>query len=183
VGYSGGTTKNPSYHNQGDHTETVQIDYDPARISYKELLDIFWKSHSSTSGSWLRQYRAVVFYHNEEQRKLAENMRDQLASVRGRRIMTAIEPYSGFYIAEDYHQKHDLQLFPELMREFKAIYPDMKSYIGSTAVTRVNGYLGGYGKCDTLQKEVEGFGLSPEAREKLISVVCGHKVSLTCPVP
>jgi hypothetical protein len=92
------------------------------------------------------------------------------------------EPYTGFYIAEDYHQKHSLRLFPELMREFRTIYPDMESFVNSPAVTRVNGYLGGYGACDTLQKEIGRLGLSPEAGEKLISVVCGHKASLSCPV-
>lgn len=183
MGYAGGTKKNPTYHDIEDHSEAVQIDYDPSLISYEELLDVFWKSHSPTRDSWSRQYRAAVFYHNAEQKKLAEEMRAHLTSATGRRIATAIEPYSGFYIAEDYHQKHSLRLFPELMREFRAIYPDMKSFINSTAVTHVNGYLGGYGKCDALQKEIESFGLSPEARETLTSVVCGHRASVSCPVP
>jgi len=182
VGYAGGTTKNPSYHNLGDYSETVQIDFNPSLVSYRELLDIFWKSHSATSGSGSRQYRAAVFYHNEEQRKLAEESRDYLASETGRRIVTAIEPYSGFNMAEDYHQKHSLQLFPELMEELKAINPDMKNFLNSVAVTRINGYLGGYGTCDALQTEIEGFGLSRKARERLISVVCGRKASVTCPI-
>ncbi len=182
VGYSGGTTKNPSYHNLGDYSETVQIDFNPSLVSYRELLDLFWKSHSAASGSGSRQYRAAVFYHSEEQRKLAEESRDHLASETGRRIVTAIEPYSGFNVAEDYHQKHSLQLFPELMEELKAIYPSMKNFLNSVAVTRINGYLGGYGTCDALQKEIEGFGLSPKARERLISVVCGRKASVTCPI-
>lgn len=66
--------------------------------------------------------------------------------------------------------------------QFGSIYPDMKSFLNSTAVTRVNGYLGENGKCDALRKEIEGFRLSPRAREKLISVVCGRKASLACPV-
>ena len=96
--------------------------------------------------------------------------------------MTAIEPYSGFNMAEDYHQKHSLQLFPELMEELKAKYPDMKNFLNSVAVTRINGYLGGYDTCDALQKEIEGFGLSSRVRERLIFVVCGRKASVTCPV-
>ncbi len=96
--------------------------------------------------------------------------------------MTAIEPYSGFNIAEDYHQKHSLRFFPELMEELKAIYPDMKNFLNSVAVTRINGYLGGYGTCDALHREIEGFGLSRKGREGLISLVCGRKASVTCPI-
>ena len=123
-----------------------------------------------------------MFYHNEKQRRLAEESRDHLATETGRRIMTAIEPYSGFHMAEDYHQKHSLRLFPELMEELKAIYPDMKNFLNSVAVTRINGYLGGYGTCDALQQEIEGFGLSRKAREILVSVACGRKASVTCPI-
>jgi peptide-methionine (S)-S-oxide reductase len=182
VGYAGGTTKDPSYHDLEDHSEAVQIDFDPSRISYRELLDIFWKGHDPTRNSWSRQYRAVVFYHNEEQRKLAMETRDHLASETKGRIATAVEPYSGFYIAEDYHQKHSLRLYPEIMKEISAIYPDMKSLINSTTATRVNGYLGGYGSCDSLRDEMGSFGLSHRANETLTSVVCGRKASIACPV-
>jgi methionine-S-sulfoxide reductase len=182
VGYAGGTTKNPAYHDLGDHSEAVQIDFDPSRISYRELLSIFWKSHDPERGSWSSQYRAAIFYHNEEQRKLAVETRDHLACETKGRIATSIEPYSGFHIAEDYHQKHSLRLFPEIMMEFRVIYPDMKSLIDSTAVARVNGYLGGYGSCDSLQEEIKGFGLSPRVRETLTSVVCARKASVACPV-
>lgn len=181
VGYAGGVMKDPGYHDLGDHSEAVQIDFDPSRISYGDLVDVFWKGHDPARGSWSRQYRAAIFYHGEEQRKLAEETRDHLASATGHRIFTAIEPYAGFYLAEDYHQKHSLRLFSDLMAEFRTIYPNLKDLINSTAVSRVNGYLGGYGRCESLQKEIEGLGLSPGAREELLSVVCGRKTSVSCP--
>lgn len=109
--------------------------------------------------------------------------RDDRASETKGRVATAIEPYSGFFIAEDYHQKHSLRLFPKVLMEFRAIYPDSKSLTDSTAVSRVNGYLGGYGSCDSLKEEIEGFGLSQRARETLTSVVCTRTASVTCPVP
>jgi peptide-methionine (S)-S-oxide reductase len=182
VGYAGGTRKNPSYHDLGDHSESVQIDFDPTVISYRELLDIFWKGHDATRNSWSRQYRAAIFYHNEEQRKLALQSRNHLDSETGGRVVTAIEPYLGFYIAEDYHQKHSLSSYPEIMKEFIAIYPDRKSLINSTAVSRVNGYLGGYGSCDSLKEEIERFGLSHRAKETLSSVVRSREASITCQV-
>jgi peptide-methionine (S)-S-oxide reductase len=68
------------------------------------------------------------------------------------------------------------------MNEFTARYPEVKRLIKSMAVTRVNGYLGGYGSCESLKKEIEGFGLSDRANEILTAVVCGRKASITCPV-
>jgi len=182
VGYAGGTKKNPSYHDLRDHSEAVQIDFDPSRISYRELLDIFWKGHDPRRTSWSRQYRAAIFYHNEEQRKVALETRDELAATMDGRIATAIESFTGFTNAEDYHQKHSLRLYPEIMKEFRAIYPDMKILLNSSAVTRVNGYLGGYGSCDSLNTEIEDFGLSQRSKETLIALVCGHKASVACPV-
>jgi peptide-methionine (S)-S-oxide reductase len=183
VGYAGGTKANPDYHNLGDHSETIQIDFDPSRISYRELLDIFWKSHEPTRGSLSPQYRHAVFYHSDMQRTSAMETRDKLASKKKERIITTIEPYSGFYLAEDYHQKHSLRSHPEIMEEFRAMFPDLKRLINSTAVTRVNGYLGGYGSCDSLKAEIESFGLSRKAKGTLASVVCGGKTSITCPAP
>lgn len=109
--------------------------------------------------------------------------RDQLASETKGRIATAIEPYSGFYLAEDYHQKHSLRSYPEIMEEFRSMFPDLKSLVNSTAVTRVNAYLSGNGSCDSLKSEIESFGLSRRAKEILTSVVCGRKAAITCPVP
>ena len=63
VGYAGGTTNNPTYRALGDHAETIQVDYDPTQISYEELLEAFWTSHSPTSRPWSRQYASIIFYH------------------------------------------------------------------------------------------------------------------------
>ena len=80
VGYAGGEKKNPTYHSLGDHTETIQIDYDPKQISYAKLLEVFWRSHDPLSRSCSRQHKAAVFYHNEEQKRLATETRDRLAT-------------------------------------------------------------------------------------------------------
>jgi peptide-methionine (S)-S-oxide reductase len=63
--------ENPTYHSLGDHSETIQIEYDPEQISYEELLDIFWSAHNPTARPWSRQYASFVFYHDETQRELA----------------------------------------------------------------------------------------------------------------
>jgi peptide-methionine (S)-S-oxide reductase len=168
VGYAGGSTTNPTYHGLGDHTESVQIDFDPTRVSYEKLLTVFWKSHNPGSRSSSRQYKAVVFFHNEEQKRLALESRDRLAAeIRGR-IYTEVLPFSGFYLAEAYHQKYRLQQDSALMREFRAIYPDARDFVNSTAAARVNGYLGGYGTPEELQRELTTLGLSEAGAEKLL---------------
>jgi len=171
VGYAGGTLKNPTYHNLGDHTETIQIDYDPTRISYEELLDVFWDSHSPTSRPWSRQYMSIVFYHDEEQKRLAMQTKEREEARRQAVIVTEIVPASQFYLAEDYHQKYRLRQVPEVEQVFSVIYPNDDDFVNSTAAARVNGCLGGNGTLEALETELESLDLSPEAKEKLLAIV------------
>ncbi len=158
VGYSGGTKKNPTYYSLGDHSETIQIDFDPAKITYEQLLNVFWASHNPDRKSWSRQYMAAVFYHNEEQKKLAIKTRDHVADQLKSKIYTEILPATEFYLAEDYHQKYYLRQVSELIKEYKAIYPATGDLIKSTAVARVNGYVGGFGTFKQLQNELSSLG-------------------------
>ena len=175
VGYTGGTTENPTYYNLGDHTETVQLEYDPTRISYQELLDVFWAGHSPDRPAWSRQYASIIFYHDEEQRRLAEASKGQYEAQCGCRVYTEIIPAATFYLAEDYHQKYQLQQSSTFMDVFAAIYPDPVDFVNSTAAARVNGYLGGYGTPADLQAEIDDLGLSPEAQEALLEIVLNRR--------
>jgi peptide-methionine (S)-S-oxide reductase len=171
VGYAGGTTKDPTYHQLGNHTETIQIDFDPAKVSYENLLEIFWASHDPTSRSWSRQYKAVVFYHDEEQKKHALATKDRLAVRAGATIHTEILPYAGFYLAEAYHQKYRLRSVRDIVVEFSAMYPRDEDFVNSTAAARVNGYVGGYGSPEAVKSEMSELGLSPEASKRLLEIV------------
>jgi len=117
VGYSGGGTKNPTYEKvcsgKTGHAEAVEVEFDPAKVSYQDLLDVFWKIHDPTTlnrqGPDLGlQYRSEIFTFNEEQRKEAQQSLERLAkSGRFKRaIVTKIEPASTFWPAEEYHQKY-----------------------------------------------------------------------------
>lgn len=170
MGYAGGTTSNPRYYSLGDHSETVQIDYDPAVISYGELLGVFWDSHAATVRSRSRQYMSIIFYHNEEQKRLAGESKLREEARLGQKIFTEIIPGSKFYLAEVYHQKYYLTHVQELMRELTAIYPDTESFIASTAIARLNGYAGGYGDPDALREQLDSFGLSEAGKKKLLEV-------------
>lgn len=116
-GYAGGHVKNPTYRQvcggQTGHAEALQVEYDPAQISYPELLEIFWKTHDPTTrdrqGNDVGpQYRSVIFYHNEEQKRLAEEYKQKLdaAGIWEDPIVTEISPFTNFYPAEDYHQNY-----------------------------------------------------------------------------
>ncbi len=175
MGYAGGSTANPTYLDLGDHSETIQIEYDPTVISYQELLDVFWSSHSPTTRPYSRQYASIIFYHNQEQKQLAEASRDREAASRGEPIYTEIVPFDQFTLAETYHQKYRLQQVPALVNEFRAAYPQDDEFIDSTAAARVNGYLGGYGALVTLQAEIEDLGLSQEAQQILLDWVSARR--------
>ena len=175
VGYAGGDKEDPTYSSLGNHSETVQIDYDPAQISYAELLDLFWASHSPTARPFSMQYASIIFYHDEEQKRLAEESLDREAARRGAPIYTEIRPYTRFYLAEDYHQKYRLRGDRALLTEFQRIYPDPADLVASTAVARVNGYLGGNGSLAQLQAEIDELGLSPAAQERLLERVSARR--------
>ena len=167
----------------GDNSETIQIDYDPESITYGELLDVFWKGHNPAYRSWSRQYAAIIFYHNEEQKRLAEKSRERVASGLRGTVFTEIVPYSGFTLAEDYHQKHSLQHYPEFMKELRRVYPSNREFVDSTAAARLNGYLGGEGSYDALAKELDSLGLTPAMKETLREIVRRRTGSVACPVP
>lgn len=117
VGYMGGTLDHPSYedvcnHKTG-HAEVVQVEFDPSKVTYEQLLNVFWECHDPTTvdrqgpdiGS---QYRSVIFYYDDEQKKIAEHSMETLArsGIHGMPIVTEIVPAQTFWRAEDYHQQY-----------------------------------------------------------------------------
>lgn len=117
VGYLGGSLENPTYQdvctNTTGHAEVVEVQYDPAKVSFDQLLDVFWKIHDPTTLNRQgpdvgTQYRSAIFYHDEAQRAAATASKERLeASGRFRRpIVTEITPASQFYRAEEYHQRY-----------------------------------------------------------------------------
>ena len=117
---------------------------------------------------------SAIFPHDEEQKNLAIRTRSREAARRNGRIYTEILPASRFYLAEAYHQKYALRGRSELLKEYEAIYPSLRDFLASTAVTRVNGYVAGYGTCESLRGELDGLGLSPAGRKRLEDIVCPH---------
>ncbi|SHK45252.1 peptide-methionine (S)-S-oxide reductase MsrA [Hymenobacter psychrotolerans] len=116
-GYSNGRIANPTYREVCSgltgHAEVIQLTYDPAVISFEELLEVFWKTHDPTTlnrqgADTGTQYRSGVYYHNDEQRRLAEEYKQKLNEAHAFEspIVTEIEPLKSFYPAEAYHQNY-----------------------------------------------------------------------------
>ena len=117
VGYLGGTLLNPTYEDvctgRTGHAEVVEVTYDPGRVSYDDLLNVFWANHDPTTLNRQgpdrgTQYRSAIFYHDEAQRQAAIASKDRLSGS-GRfsgPIVTEITPASAFYRAEEYHQRY-----------------------------------------------------------------------------
>jgi peptide-methionine (S)-S-oxide reductase len=116
-GYSGGHIKNPAYKEvctgRTGHAEVIQIIYDPETISFSDLLEVFWKTHDPTTfnrqGNDVgTQYRSAIFYHNQEQKELAEFYKQKISEekIYSDPIVTEIVPFHEFYEAEDYHQNY-----------------------------------------------------------------------------
>ncbi len=116
-GYSGGSVANPSYEQvctgKTGHAEAVQVTFDPAVISYKELLEVFFRTHDPTTlnrqgADAGTQYRSVIFYHTDEQKKIAEQVLKEttIAKIWDNPIVTEIALYKSFYKAEEYHQNY-----------------------------------------------------------------------------
>jgi peptide-methionine (S)-S-oxide reductase len=117
VGYTGGNTANPTYKqvctDTTGHAEAVEIDYDPAKLSYDKLLDVFWENHDPTQlnrqgPDWGKQYRSAIFFHTPEQEAAAKASKQQLENSHrfSKPVVTQIVPAVTFFEAEDYHQQY-----------------------------------------------------------------------------
>lgn len=114
-GYAGGHKENPTYkqvcaENTG-HAEVVQVEYDPNKLTYEQILDIFWEIHDPTTLNRQEpdtgpQYRSIILYHDEAQKKAAEKSKDVAQAKFSNKIVTEIVPLKKFYVAEDYHQDY-----------------------------------------------------------------------------
>ncbi len=181
MGYAGGTTANPTYNNIGDYSETVEVVYDPAVVTYAQLLAAFWNSHDATSPPYSRQYRSAIFYTDDQQKQVAIESKQAEEARLGKKVYTDIEPNAGFYVAENYHQKYYLRLTADIVNALYAIYPKPADFRDSTAAARLNGYLGGYGDAETLKNNLDKLGLSEAGKQALLRITSSG-LTHACPV-
>ena len=112
VGYAGGTTENPTGEDlssgHAEQTEVVEVEYNPEKVAYERLLDVFWATHDPTTPNVGDEYRSVIFFHTPEQEAAARASKEMLdrSGKLGRPILTEITPAPPFYRAEEYHQRY-----------------------------------------------------------------------------
>lgn len=152
VGYAGGTKDQPTYHDLGDHTEAIQIDFDPDVISYEELLALFWTSHNPTRRAFSTQYASWVMPHGEEQARLLRISREAVEEKLGRKVATGLRADGTFWRAEGYHQKYRLRHAGRLHDALVQHFGDDRAFVDSTAAARINGLLDGYGTRQAVQE-------------------------------
>ncbi|EZA52657.1 hypothetical protein DMN91_002068 [Ooceraea biroi] len=166
VGYAGGTKDSPTYRDMGDHTEVIDIEYDPELVSYTYLLSLFWDNHEyGLTTKIKRQYMSLILYHDDEQRLLAENSREHEQQERGESFTTEIRKFTNFYPAEDYHQKYRLQSHPWLIETLGFVTPEVLRT--SALAAKLNGYLAGAGTLEQFDRELPGLGLTEKTAQYL----------------
>lgn len=171
VGYAGGSLAQPTYRHLGDHSEALEIDYDPQWLTYADLLKVFWQAHDATEPVGSRQYASAIFPRSHEERRLAQESREAVARAARRPVWTEVREDASFWPAEDYHQKYYLRGYPPLARDLLARYPNPTDFRESTAAARLNAYVGGYGSLEQLRRDIGLLGLSPAMQEHLLALV------------
>ncbi|TYS68189.1 peptide-methionine (S)-S-oxide reductase [Sutcliffiella horikoshii] len=174
VGYAGGTTPAPTYKQMGDHTECLQIDYDPTQITFDEITRHFWNSHNSNRGNYKgRQYLSIFLFHENYQKEVLEKFKQETQDTNAQLIGTEIAPIVHFTLAEERHQKYYLKRYSSATQKLREHFPTEESFTDSTLVARLNSFVKGYGTLATLKEEILVWDREDAA--KLISLVNGLK--------
>lgn len=180
VGYTGGDKEFPTYQSLGNHTESVQIDFDENVVSYEELLDLFFAYHNPHSQPYSQQYKSAIYYANEAQKLSAEKKKGALEEETGTTVYTEILPVETFYIAEAYHHKYYLRKVTLLVQELEEKYPTLDAFLDAPSVTSINGYVFGCRSIEDLLEDLPSFQLSLESEETLKDIVKKHNFQAVC---
>jgi len=157
VGYAGGQMLKPSYYKLGDHTECVDIYFDPNTTSYEMILNLFWKSHDPTVRT-SSQYRSLILTHSQAQADQAAGSCLEQTKNQQKEILTKQQSFGTFFSAEEKHQKNQLRRHPALLNCFNWERSLSSSYVA----TRLNSYVGGHSTMASFNKEWVFLGLSKE---------------------
>lgn len=169
VGYAGGTSSHPTYRQMGDHTVTVQMEFDAKVISFEEIAELFWNSHNPMNINDYkgRQYMSLLFYGDGKQQAAIQRVVDKRKKL-GLAPETEIAPYSEFYAAESRHQKYYLKRHPNAMEKLSLLYPSEDELVSSTLAARLNGLAKGYTNLEHIKNEILEWPIPVTNREMMI---------------
>lgn len=149
----------------GDHTEVVQVDFDPAETRFEDLLNFFDRIHNPSRQKPKRQYWNAVFYHHDDQEELVRSHYQQHPDLDPQSIETSILPVRSFTQAEDYHQKYYIQQQGSLFQQLLEHFPDFQAFVDDPLVAQINAFLAG---ALSQQKLFTGDDPSPYISEELL---------------
>lgn len=143
VGYAGGTTPDPTYKRIGDHTEVVQVDYNPNQISFDKVIDKAFEQHDPFHQSTKRQYQNIIFIGSDRQQQALED-HVRASGYERNQLETRIEPLGTFHVAESYHQKFNLRDKRWITEPFAKAGYDDSTIRESPAAAKLNSYAAGH---------------------------------------
>ncbi|OCT16599.1 peptide methionine sulfoxide reductase [Paenibacillus pectinilyticus] len=177
VGYAGGTTSGPTYRNLGDHTETVELDFDPKRVSLESILELFWEHHHPPNINEYkgRQYLSLVLYRDELQKNTIYSVTEGFRLKGKGRPDTEIALLKGFYPAEERHQKYYLKRYPDAVLKLRPLYPTPEGLMNATLAARLNGLAKGFTNLSLVIQDIQSWPIAEVERGELIRLVQGIK--------
>lgn len=172
TGYAGGTTPDPTHKNMADHTETVEVDYNPALVTYQELLEVFFQSHNPNRKPYRqREYISLILYHDEKQKEAAERKKLEKERIAGEEVKTEISPYSGFTVAKERQQKWHIKRNKEAIKRLGQLYVTADQLLDSTLAARMNGLAKGYGSLEKVKSEVKNWQIEESRRAVFLEIL------------
>ncbi|MFD2613980.1 peptide-methionine (S)-S-oxide reductase MsrA [Paenibacillus gansuensis] len=177
TGYAGGTTPDPTYREMGDHSETVEVQFDPAQITLAALLDVFWTNHNpaNINGYKGRQYWSILLFRDSAQQEAIRQAAAERAQIgglgRAREEETEIAPFHGFYPAEERHQKYYLKRYPDAIAKLSSLYPNLDDLHNSTLAARLNGLAKGYTNRARIEQEIAHWQADSSSKEKMLHTI------------
>ncbi|GIO32575.1 MULTISPECIES: peptide-methionine (S)-S-oxide reductase MsrA [Paenibacillus] len=173
TGYAGGTSSEPTYRRMGDHTETVEVDFDPAVLSYEDLLNVFWDHHrpENINGYKGRQYQSMLLYRSLEQKEMIGRVLQKRGAAGKGEPATEIHRFAVFYAAEERHQKYYLKRHSHAVERLLTLYPSIAEMDRSTLAARLNGLAKGYANRSGVLEEINRWPLPEEERERIMACV------------
>ncbi|GFN31491.1 peptide-methionine (S)-S-oxide reductase MsrA [Paenibacillus xylaniclasticus] len=170
TGYAGGTTEQPTYHEIGDHSETVEVKFDPKLVTLQQLLELFWKHHKpvNINGYKGRQYWSLALYRDQEQREAIEWVKRRLEEESGGPLDTEVSPCPEFYPAESRHQKYYLKRFPDAVAKLGELYGTEENWVDTTLAARLNGLAKGYTSMERITDEMRRWPIHNDDRERIL---------------
>ena len=159
----------------GDHSECVEIVFDPQIISLEKIVQHFWTIHNPNRVNYKgRQYLSIILYENTEQQQIVRKIKGEIEEQLGEFVQTEIAPLQKFTIAEDKHQKYYLKRYSKAYATLLEYYGSHEYFTNSTVVARLNGFVKGYCTLSDIKSEISNYP-SEEKRSELIRLISSLK--------